>query len=191
VRRHRGGDADAAALLFERHSAALLALVRRKLPEELRPKLGASDVVQEAWLAAFAELRRFEDRGDGSFGRWLRGILEHKVLGAARRHAGAAKRAAGRETRIGTGTRENRLVARQRSPSAEASLREGTTALRAARASLQEDQRTILRLVHDEGLTLVAAGARMGRTPDSARMLYGRAIAKLTKLVRRGRAPRR
>jgi RNA polymerase sigma-70 factor (ECF subfamily) len=185
VRRVKDGDADAARVLFDRHAARLRSLVKRKLPGELRPKVGASDVVQEAWLAAFAELDRFEDRGNGSFARWIRGILEHKALDETRRHVDAGKRAARRETRVRTGTRENRLVARQRSPSGEAAARERSAALRAARAELPAQYRTILSLVHDEGLTLGAAGERLGRSPDAVRMLYGRAVARLAKQLGR------
>jgi DNA-directed RNA polymerase specialized sigma24 family protein len=44
---------------------------------------------------------------------------------------------------------------------------------------LSEDHATVIRLVHREGLTLVEAGRRMGRTPDATRMLYGRAIGRI------------
>ena len=80
VRRVRAGDEAAARLLFERHLPSLRAKARARLPTALRGKVAESDVIQEAWLAAYLALGKFEDRGDGSFGRWLRGILEHKVL---------------------------------------------------------------------------------------------------------------
>src|SRR5215212_4877689 len=80
VRRVRAGDEAAARLLFERHLPALRAKARARLPASLRGKVGASDVVQDAWLAAFLDLGAFEDRGDGSFAAWLRRILEHKVV---------------------------------------------------------------------------------------------------------------
>jgi RNA polymerase sigma-70 factor (ECF subfamily) len=186
VRRVREGDESAARSLFDRHAAALRAQVRRKLPDELRAKVGESDVVQEAYLAAFLRMTRFEDRGDGSFARWLRGILEHKVLDEVRRHGDAQKRAARRETRIRTQDERPGLSARQRTPSAELAAAEDAAAFREQVARLPEDYRAVLRLVHDEGLTLADAGARMGRSPDAARMLYGRAVAKLTKELGRG-----
>ena len=45
--------------------------------------------------------------------------------------------------------------------------------------SLSPDHATVIRLVHQEGLTLVEAGRRMGRTADATRMLYGRAMHRL------------
>jgi DNA-directed RNA polymerase specialized sigma24 family protein len=39
-------------------------------------------------------------------------------------------------------------------------------------------------LVHIEGLTLVDAGARMGRSADAVRKLYGRALAAMAPRLR-------
>jgi RNA polymerase sigma-70 factor (ECF subfamily) len=184
VRRVRSGDQDAARILFDRHAPGLRARVRRSLPGRLRARLGESDVVQEAYLAVFLGLRDFEDRGEGSFGRWVHGILEHKVVDEVRRHVDAEKRAQAREARIRTRD-EGRLAECRQTPSGEAASAEESRRLRARMDGLQTDYRTILRLVHDEGLSLVAAGVRMGRSPDAARMLYGRAVAKLTKVLGR------
>jgi DNA-directed RNA polymerase specialized sigma24 family protein len=51
--------------------------------------------------------------------------------------------------------------------------------------ALPPDQARVVRLVHFEGLTLVAAGERMSRSEDAARKLYGRAIAGLSAKLRR------
>ena len=185
VRRVREGDGDAARALFDRHAPALRAQVRRKLPNELRAKVGESDVIQEAYLAAFLRLTQFEDRGDGSFARWVRGILDHKLLDEVRRHGDAQKRAARRETRIRTRDERPHLAARESSPSVELMAEERSAALRAERASLPDDYRTILRLVHDDGLSLADAGARMERSPEAVRKLYGRALAVLGERLRR------
>src|SRR5262245_36494023 len=102
VRRARGGDEAAARLLFDRHLPELRAKVRARLPAPLRGKVGESDVIQEAYLAAFLGLSDFEGRGDGSFGRWLRGILDHKIADEVRRHVEAEMRDARREVRLPT-----------------------------------------------------------------------------------------
>jgi RNA polymerase sigma-70 factor (ECF subfamily) len=187
VRKIRDGDAAAARALFDRHAAALRAQVRKKLPNELRAKVGASDVIQEAYLAAFLRLTQFEDRGDGSFERWVRGILDHKLLDEVRRHAESQKRAARRETRIRTGDDRRRLAARTPSPSAEVAAAEEAAALRAAIDRIGGDHGQVLRLVHVEGLTLVAAAERMGRSAGAVEKLYGRALARLSERIR-GRA---
>src|SRR5262245_37506953 len=187
ARRVRDGDTDAARILFDRHAASLRAQVRKKLPNELRAKVGASDVLQEAYLAAFLRITRFEDRGDGSFARWLRGILDHKLLDGARRQVEGQKRAAGRETRIRTRDERPHLAARRASPSAEVAAAEDAARLREVIDSLAPDHAAVLRHVHLDGLTLVDTAARMGRSADAIEKLYGRALARLSERVR-GRA---
>jgi RNA polymerase sigma-70 factor (ECF subfamily) len=177
----RAGDEAAARLLFERHLPALRAKARARLPVSLRGKVAESDVIQDAWLAAFLSLGDFEDRGDGSFAAWLRQILDHKLLDGVRRHAGVAMRDARREQRLATGAPV--ADAGQPSPSAEVVSIERSAALRAVVGGLPEDQRVVVRLVHEEGLSLVQAGARMGRSPDAARMLYSRALSRLSRLL--------
>ena len=50
--------------------------------------------------------------------------------------------------------------------------------------ALPPDYRTILRLVKEEGLTMRAAGERMGRSREAAKKLYGRALLRLTEVFR-------
>ena len=181
VRRVRAGDEAAAGSLFDRHLPALRAHVRARLPANLRGKLGESDVIQEAYLAAYVNLAKFEDRGQGSFSAWLRQILEHKLVDEVRRHTDAAMRDARREERLATGA----SVAEpdQPSPSGVAADAEESAAVRAAVADLPSDYAAVIRLIHQEGLTLVEAGQRMGRSADAVRKLYGRAMACLVDRV--------
>jgi DNA-directed RNA polymerase specialized sigma24 family protein len=67
----------------------------------------------------------------------------------------------------------------QATPSQVAGDAERSAALLDVIDGLSEDHATVIRLVHREGLTLVEAGRRMGRTPDATRMLYGRAIGRI------------
>jgi RNA polymerase sigma-70 factor (ECF subfamily) len=179
VRRIRSGDEAAARLLFRRHLPALRAKAQARLPASVRGKVGASDVVQESWLAAFLALGDFEEAGDGSFGRWLRKIVERKVSDEVRRHARTKKRSARREVRFGTDAARLEPDRGQATPSQVAGDAERSAALLDVIDGLSEDHATVIRLVHREGLTLVEAGRRMGRTPDATRMLYGRAIGRI------------
>lgn len=180
VRLIRGGDEAAAAVLFDRHATTMRAAAQRGLPASVRGKVGPSDVVQDAWLAAFHDLSEFEDR-EGSFARWLRQVLEHKLLNAVRHHAGAARRDARRDVRIPTqtGAAAGAPTSGDPSPSAEVAAAEELSAVRALVATLAPDDRTVLRLVHEEACSFVDAATRMGRSPDAVRMLYGRALERL------------
>jgi RNA polymerase sigma-70 factor (ECF subfamily) len=185
VRRVRAGDETAARELFDRHLPALRAKAKARLPQSLRGKVAESDVVQDAWLAAFLDVGKFEDRGEGSFGKWLRGILENKIGHEIGRHLAAGKRDVRREQRMRTGSADGfGATPGQPSPSEEAVSAEEEEALRAAVASLPDDYATVVRLVHVEGLTLVDAGARMGRSADATRKLYGRAMEAMAGKLR-------
>src|SRR5262245_39597127 len=163
VRRVRAGDDGAAATLFDRHVEALRAQARRGLPDAMRAKVAASDVIQEAWLAAFLALGDFEDRGDGAFGRWLRGILHRRIAREVRRHGGVAKRDVRREVRIPTVDGGATPVDGGRSPSRAAMALEQAVELRDAIDALPTTQAAVVRFVHFDGLTLVAAGERLGK----------------------------
>jgi len=179
VRRVRAGDAAAAATLFDRHLPMLRAQARRRLPAALRGKVGASDVIQDAYLAAFMRLGEFQDRGDGSFGAWLRQILEHKVVDEVRRHVEVAKRDARREVRLRTRGDAAEPRADQTSPSGVVARAEEAAAVREAVEDLASDHATVLRLIHREGLSLAEAGLRMNRSADAVRKLHARALASL------------
>jgi RNA polymerase sigma-70 factor (ECF subfamily) len=181
VRRVRAGDEAAARLLFERHLPALRASVRGRVPADLRAKLGESDVIQEAYLAAYVNLAKFEDRGRGSFNAWLRQILDHKLVDEVRRHHEAAMRDARREERLATDAAVPEPD--QPSPSGIVAAEEESASVRVAVDELPSDYATVIRLVHQEGLTLVETGERMGRTADAVRKLYGRALACLVDRV--------
>jgi RNA polymerase sigma-70 factor, ECF subfamily len=186
VRLVRAGDEDAARRLFGRHLPSLRAKARSRLPASLRAKVAESDVIQESYVAAFLAIGDFEDRGDGSFAAWLRTILERRIANEVRDGVAAAKRDARREVRFPSGTGGGGPARDQTSPSEEAMNEEDAARVRAARTSLTPDHRTVIGLVHDEGLTLARAGELMGRSADAARKLYARAVSELTSRLRPG-----
>jgi RNA polymerase sigma-70 factor (ECF subfamily) len=184
VRRVLAGDTAAASMLFERHLPALRAGVRRRLPVAVRGKVGESDVIQEAWLAAYGRLAEFEDRGDGSFARWLRGIVAHKAAYEARRHAGTAKRDARREARLPTAA-DGALGAWSQTSVSQGAMRDEQAAnLRRVIDELRPEHAEALRFVHLEGMTLAEAGERMGKSAEAVRKIYGRALLRLAERLR-------
>lgn len=191
VRRVRDGDAAAADVLFHRHLPLLRAVARRRLPGGIGAKVGASDVVQDAWLAAFQSLAEFRDRGPGSFGRWLRQILEHKVVDEVRRHVGARSRDARREVRLRTRGDPAEPADHRTSPSGVIAGFEDADFVREAIAELPSDHAEVLRWIHREGLSLAEAGEKMQRSADAVRKLHARALASLAdRLERRRRGER-
>src|SRR5262245_21453549 len=120
VRDARAGDADAVAVLVSRHRSRLRAEVRRTVRGIVRRRVGDSDVVQDAWVAAFASLDDFEDQGPGSFRRWLVQIVRHKARDAVRHHVGAAKRGGKAEVTQGADRHDSRALDARPTPATEA-----------------------------------------------------------------------
>lgn len=80
-------------------------------------------------------------------------------------------------------------AADQTSPSVQVLAAEESAEVRAAVDELPEDWRTVLRLLHREGLTVAEAAERMGRSPAAVGKLHARAIGRLA--ARLGRSPTR
>src|ERR1700694_5117115 len=68
ITRARGGDPDAFRLLVERHSQPIFRVAYRMTGNEH----DADDVVQEAFLRAYRQIEKFEERAN--FGTWLHRI---------------------------------------------------------------------------------------------------------------------
>lgn len=180
VRRVREGEARAARELFDRHVGDLRARVRRRLPRAVRSKVSESDVVQEAFLAAYLGLGEFEERGDGSFAAWLGKILERKILDETRNWIGTVKRDVRREVDVRSAIVQLAGSAHERGVSAD--LRDAETRERIARAieTLPAGQRAVMRLVHGERLPVEQAAERLGRSLAATRKLHARAVLRLS-----------
>jgi RNA polymerase sigma-70 factor (ECF subfamily) len=185
ARRVRAGDEEAARRLFDRLLPRLRAYARGKFPRSLRAKLGESDVIQSAYLSAFMNLSEFEDRGDGSFAKWVASILDHKLLDEKRRYLDTEKRRVAREERMRTTSAAPRARARGPTPSAAAIDAEERAQVLAAMEKLSKDHRAVMHLVYERELSLDDAAVEMGRSSEAVRKLYARAVVALSKLLPR------
>lgn len=183
VRRIRGGDDLALKALSDRYAARLTRRVQQRLMPGMRRKVAASDILQEAYLSALPRLGDFEDRGEGSFGRWFGRIVEVKIADAVRRHVQAAKRGVRREVTRSARCPTNRFAGQAPSPSQVLVGAELKEAIRAALEELPEDSRLVIDLLQEERLSLEEAADRMGRTKEAVKKLYGRALSRLEELA--------
>jgi len=184
LRRGCDGDADAFRALFERHGASVRAHVHRELPAYLRRRLSVADLVQEVWATAVERSAEFEDRGEGAFRAWLRGITRLKLREMLRHHVGVAKRAVGREVTAGQRPDTALHAGRRTSPSQHAIAAETAARARAVLALLPADYREVLRLVREENLSLEEVGTRMGRSRGAAKKLFARAALRFARLFK-------
>ena len=181
IARARRGDASAEDELFERHRGLLERQVGRLMPRAVRRRVSVSDVVQETRLVAHAGLAAFEDRGEGSYRAWLLDIGEKKAREAVRAHAGTAKRAVAREVPASALRSTVRGVDAGTTPSQAAMASEQREAIRRTLAALRPDDGLVLQLLRLEGLPLREAAARMGRSLEATKKLYGRALVRFGK----------
>src|SRR5437763_4821 len=95
--RARAGDADALGALLESFRPYAAYLLRALHSARLRPRLDASDLVQDVMLAARRGFVRFEGEDVARFAAWLRRVVVRTVARAFRTHVEADRRSLARE----------------------------------------------------------------------------------------------
>src|SRR5262249_9896808 len=124
---------------------------------------------------------------------WLRQILAFNVANVVRHYLGTRRRDARLERDLSAELdQSSRLLdeglrAPGSTPSRQVARREQAIALANALGQLPEDYREVLILRHLEGLSFPALAGRMGRSLDSVKNLWTRALARLRRSL--GEAP--
>jgi RNA polymerase sigma-70 factor (ECF subfamily) len=189
LERIRAGDRAAFEQLFARHQVYLHRLVELRLDPRLRPRVDASDVVQEAQLEALSRLDAYLERPALPFRLWLRQIAFDRTLKARRHHLGAARRALDREVQLPEQSSlvlARRLLAGGPSPSRQVSEREMARRLREAVARLPEADREVVVLRHFEGLSNQEVACLLALSPATASRRHGRAVLRLHRILFEG-----
>jgi RNA polymerase sigma-70 factor (ECF subfamily) len=188
----RHDDAPAAALLpigkdagelFEGCRQYLEMIVETELGADLRAKTGVSDLVQETFLEAQKDLGRFRGDSRAELLAWLRQILRHRLSRLYSQYRGTVKRNLAREWRPGHSSLdlvEQLCDSEQTSPSGNVVRAEKVELVQRAVARLPAASRKIVVLRYRDRLTFVEIATKLGRSPDAVRMLWYRAIDRLT-----------
>jgi RNA polymerase sigma-70 factor (ECF subfamily) len=188
IRSARAGSAEALGQLLEECRPYLLLIANEELPDGLRGKAGASDLVQETFLQAQDNFHHFRDDGEAELLAWLRRILLNRVAYLKRRYLGTDKRQLSREVPLAEDGLPD-VAAADPSPSSRMAARERDDALCQALERLPADYREVLRL-RQEDLPFEEVGRRLGRSAEAARKLWARALVQLSDLVGSEHAPR-
>jgi RNA polymerase sigma-70 factor (ECF subfamily) len=185
LRRARAGDDAARGELLERYRDYLALLARLQINRRLQGKADPADLVQDTFLEAHRGFARFRGTTEGELVAWLRQILAANLVDLVRRFLGTRRRDVrlerelARELEQSSRALEMGLVAPHSSPSQQAARREQDVLLAEALARLPDAYREVLILHHLEGLSHPEVAARMGRTIDSVKNLWARALGKL------------
>jgi RNA polymerase sigma-70 factor (ECF subfamily) len=189
LRRAKTGEAPALGTLLELYRAYLLVLARVQIGRRLQGKVDASDVVQEAFLGACRDFPQFRGTTSKEFLGWLRQILASLLANLVRHYQGTQRRDVRLERQLvveldqSSQALDRGLVTPQSSPSQQASRREQSVLLAEALGRLPEEWRELLILRHLEGLTFPEVASRLGRTLDSVKKQWPRALAGLRRLL--------
>lgn len=185
LRQARAGDDVALGTLLEQYRSYLSLLARLQITRRLQAKVDAADLVQETFLEAHQSFPRFQGTTEKELVHWLRRILAANLVDLTRRFLGAQRRDVRLEQQLAedleqsSQTIERGLVAPDSSPSHQAARRERAVLLAEALERLPESYREVLILHHLEGLSMPEVRRRMGRTLDSVKHLWTRALARI------------
>jgi RNA polymerase sigma-70 factor (ECF subfamily) len=181
----RQGNSDALGCLLEGYRVYLRFLARQQVGRRLQGKADPSDLVQEAFLGATRDFHQFRGTTEREFLAWLRQILASLLANLVRHYRGTHKRSIRLEQQLEAELEQSShalgggLVDQQASPSQAAGGREQAVLLLQALENLAVEDRQLLTLRHLDGLTFPEVAERLGRTVDSIKKRWPRALACL------------
>ena len=159
----------------------LLAIAAAELPDVLRGKLGASDIVQDTILKGFENFPQFRGSTREELSGWLRTILLHLIANAQKAYV-SQKRDMALEVLADSGLAHPQ----QDSPSKVVVAREEQIILEQAMSLLSEESREAISLRHRDNLSFTEIGMRLGKSEDAARKTWARAVEQLKRILNRG-----
>lgn len=178
--------------LLEKHRRRLLGMINVRMDPVLRARLGASDVLQEAYLEVADRLDAYLDNPRMPFFLWIRFITAQRLLQLYRHHAGAQKRDVRREARPAVGAAPaatsialvDHLMASGITPSLQMQSSEFKRQLVAALDEMSDGDREMLVLRHFEEMSNAEAAETLGIELNTASQRYVRAVKRLGAALR-------
>jgi RNA polymerase sigma-70 factor (ECF subfamily) len=177
--------------LLESYRNYLMLLARIRADRKLRSKLGDSDLVQETLIQANRDFDQFRGTSEAELTGWLRAVMSKKKALLARRYYGTAARDPNLEEQLqhemdkSSQQLGRALIASGSSPSRLAAGRERAVLLADALAALPDHYREVVVLHHVQGYTLPEVAQSMGRSVDSVKKLWARAMVQLRTSLKR------
>ncbi len=181
LQKAKAGDDTALNMLYERIGTRLLLLIRLRLGPSLSGTMEPEDVAQEVLIKAGARIGELEKDSSRSFFAWLAVIAGNTIRDLADYHQQARRDMRRTVSREGI---SSDLTAKHRSALSRLILDERLGRLERGLAKLNERQREVIILRRFEERPFKEIAEIMGGSEDSCRMLYTRALARLTLKVR-------
>ena len=180
------GEGNDAAVneLIERHRGAIRRMVAARMDRGMAGRVDASDIVQEALIEAHRRLADYLNDGSMPFHLWLRQIAKDRLIDAHRRNR-AKRRDVGREQNMQARADQSsldlaaQLCDMELTPAAQALRKELEGRFWAAIEELDEADREIVLMRHQEQLGNGEVAELLDLSPAAAGMRYLRAIRRL------------
>ncbi len=159
-------------------------IANQKVPDDIRPKVAPSDLVQQSLAEAWEKFDMFRGHDEQELRAWLRRVLLNNIRDSTRAFRDTIKRNVACEVPIApTGSQDNSgqyLVSEETSPSGCAMENENLERLLAAIDELPSHYAEIIRLRNIEYLSFIEIGELIDVSQDAARKLWKRALQRLT-----------
>lgn len=187
LRQAREGDGGAVEQLLAGHREPLRKAVGQRLDPQLARRVDASDIVQDVLIEANRRLRDYLDNPTMPFALWLRHLARDRMIDAHRYHRQAQRRSLDREQ---TGQAPAwadessvqfiaELLDRDRTPASAAIQQELERRLWQAIDTLDDADRQVILMRHQEQKSNQDVAAQLGLTEAAASMRYLRALRRL------------
>jgi RNA polymerase sigma-70 factor, ECF subfamily len=187
----RAGDQGALAALFDRYRDRLRRMVELRMDARLRSRLGASDILQEAYLDVARDLPAYVADPKLTPLLWLRLHVGRRLTTLHRKHLGTRMRDAGMEISMfvdslpqpSSAALASMLLGRLTSPTQAAQRAERLLQVQEALNSLDPIDREVLALRHFEQLDRNEAAEVLGIGREAAAKRYFRALKRLKEAI--------
>ncbi|MEL6896901.1 MAG: sigma-70 family RNA polymerase sigma factor [Planctomycetota bacterium] len=172
--RFRSGDANAADEIFKTLRPALVSRARAIIHPAVIGRADASDIAQEAMVAANAGINTFRGETEDEFSAWLMKILVN-LARQANRHHHADRRNVASEVPL----QDQAPRVKRASPLSEMMQMERFTTILCEIDRLPPAMRDVIirRVFHNQPFDSIAA--ETGKTASNARVLWTRGLRKL------------
>ena len=183
IEKAKKGDEGSLANLFARYKQQLQRMIEFRMDHKLRGRIGASDVLQEAYLDLSRKLANFDPQ-KMSFFVWLRLVTNERIINLYNEHIKVQKRDARREQQnspvyASSINLAGHLIDRCTSISGKAIKVERAAQIESVLDQLEEADREIIALRIFEGLTNQETAEILGLTKQTASKRFIRAISRL------------
>jgi RNA polymerase sigma-70 factor (ECF subfamily) len=187
LRKAAAGDNAAWAALLADHHDRLRRMVALRLDHRLQGRVDPSDVLQDTYLEAVAQLPEYLADPKMPLFLWLRYLTGHRLGRVHRQHLGTQARDAGREVSLYRGPMPEassaalaaHLLGKEARPSEVAMMAERRLRLQEALNCLDPLDREVLALRHFEQLSRAEAANLLGISEAATGKRYLRALERL------------